>query len=41
MNSIEDFVTTESEMVTINPAPSEYVRIMEGKRHGLLVQLLA
>ena len=29
-----DFVVTEDEMVTINPAPGEYVRIMEGKRHG-------
>ena len=30
----DDFVVTEDEMVIINPAPGEYVRIMEGKRHG-------
>lgn len=34
MDKPEDFVVTEDEMVTINPAPGEYVRIMEGKRHG-------
>lgn len=34
MNKPEDFVITGDEMVNINPAPGEYVRIMEGKRHG-------
>lgn len=34
MNHVDDFVTTQEEMVTINPAPGEYVRIVEGKRHG-------
>ena len=34
MDNINDFVTTQNEMVTINPAPGEFVRIMEGKRHG-------
>lgn len=34
MNTVEDYVTTEDEFVNINPAPGEWVRIMEGKRHG-------
>lgn len=34
MDDPEDFVITADEMVNINPAPGEYVRIMEGKRHG-------
>lgn len=34
MDSWEDYVITADEMVVINPAPGEYVRIAEGKRHG-------
>ncbi len=34
MQNVDDFIVTEDEMVIINPAPGEYVRIMEGKRHG-------
>ncbi|MQX53006.1 cupin domain-containing protein [Alcanivorax sediminis] len=34
MNTVEDYVTTKDEFVNINPAPGEWVRIMEGKRHG-------
>lgn len=34
MDKVDDFVVTEDEMVVINPAPGEFVRIMEGKRHG-------
>jgi quercetin dioxygenase-like cupin family protein len=34
MDNVNDFVIKMNEMVTINPAPGEYVTIMEGKRHG-------
>ena len=34
MDEADDFVITGDELVNINPAPGEYVRIMEGKRHG-------
>jgi quercetin dioxygenase-like cupin family protein len=34
MDHKDDFVIKMDEMVTINPAPGEYVTIMEGKRHG-------
>lgn len=34
MNTVDDYVTTKDEFVNINPAPGEWVRIMEGKRHG-------
>jgi quercetin dioxygenase-like cupin family protein len=34
MNSVDDFVIKADELVNINPAPGEWVRIMEGKRHG-------
>lgn len=34
MDKPEDYVTTKDEFVNINPAPGEWVRIMEGKRHG-------
>lgn len=34
MNNVDDYVTTKDEFVNINPAPGEWVRIMEGKRHG-------
>jgi len=34
MDHKNDFVIKMDEMVTINPAPGEYVTIMEGKRHG-------
>ena len=34
MDKADDFVITADEFVNINPAPGEWVRIMEGKRHG-------
>lgn len=34
MDHINDFIIKMNEMVTINPAPGEFVTIMEGKRHG-------
>lgn len=34
MDNYQDYVTTGDELVNINPAPGEWVRIMEGKRHG-------
>lgn len=34
MDSADDFLITRDEMVSINPAPNEYLWIMEGRRHG-------
>ncbi len=33
-DNLEDSVITQSEMVIINPIEGEYVRVVEGKRHG-------
>lgn len=40
-DSVDDFVTTQNEMAIINPIPGEYVRIVEGKRHGFLRSTVA
>lgn len=34
MDSVEDFVLNKEDLVVVNPAPDEYLWIMEGKRHG-------
>lgn len=34
MDRIEDYVITRDDLVVVNPAPDEYLWIMEGKRHG-------
>jgi len=34
MENIEDFVLNKDDLVVINPAPDEFLWIMEGKRHG-------
>ena len=34
MNKVSDFVTTKKNMVVVNPAPEEFLWIMEGKRRG-------
>jgi quercetin dioxygenase-like cupin family protein len=32
--TVEDLAITQDELVVINPGPGEYVRVMEGQRHG-------
>ena len=34
MDSIEDYVLHKEDLVVVNPAPNEYLWIMEGQRHG-------
>ncbi|WP_188152168.1 cupin domain-containing protein [Teredinibacter waterburyi] len=34
MDSVEDYIVHRDEMVAINPAPNEYLWVMEGQRHG-------
>jgi len=34
MDSLEDFVLHKEDLVVVNPAPDEYLWIMEGQRHG-------
>jgi quercetin dioxygenase-like cupin family protein len=34
MTDVKDFALSKSELDVINPAPGEYVSVMEGQRHG-------
>ena len=34
MTGIGDFALTKDDLVVINPGPGEFVRVMEGQRHG-------
>ena len=34
MQDVQDFIIHKDEMVVIEPAPGEFIHVMEGKRHG-------